>query len=195
MSSTLAYSLISDEKNNINLKKKHCRTIRKKDKKKTGKIDKLINSLAVPDNNDTNLLPPPQIASQITSFSDDEDDDSNFNSKNQLPQPASSTDENANPLNHAYNIENFAQMAESASAEDYYKQYVPNYNQIRGSSEQLYTNQDDLLKKLNYMIHLLEEQQDEKTDNVTEELILYLFLGVFVIFVIDSFAKVGKYKR
>ena len=28
------------------------------------------------------------------------------------------------------------------------------------------------------MIHLLEEQQDEKTDNVTEELVLYLFLGV-----------------
>jgi len=45
------------------------------------------------------------------------------------------------------------------------------------------------------MIHLLEEQQDEKTNNVTEELILYLFLGVFVIFVIDSFVKVGKYRR
>jgi nitrate reductase NapE component len=45
------------------------------------------------------------------------------------------------------------------------------------------------------MIHLLEEQQDEKTDNVTEELVLYLFLGVFVIFVVDSFARVGKYKR
>ena len=45
------------------------------------------------------------------------------------------------------------------------------------------------------MIHLLEEQQDEKTDNVTEELVLYLFLGVFVIFVVDSFARVGKYTR
>jgi hypothetical protein len=51
------------------------------------------------------------------------------------------------------------------------------------------------MTKLNYMIHLLEEQQDEKTDNVTEELVLYLFLGVFVIFVVDSFARVGKYKR
>ena len=52
-----------------------------------------------------------------------------------------------------------------------------------------------LLSKLNYMIHLLEEQQNEKTNNLTEELILYIFLGIFVIFVVDSFTKVGKYTR
>jgi hypothetical protein len=52
-----------------------------------------------------------------------------------------------------------------------------------------------LLEKLNYMIHLLEEQQNEKTNNLTEELILYIFLGIFVIFVVDSFTKVGKYTR
>ena len=45
------------------------------------------------------------------------------------------------------------------------------------------------------MINLLEEQQDEKTNNVTEEVILYSFLGIFVIFIVDSFAKVGKYVR
>ena len=28
----------------------------------------------------------------------------------------------------------------------------------------------------------MEEQKDEKTKNVTEELVLYLFLGVFMIF-------------
>jgi hypothetical protein len=54
---------------------------------------------------------------------------------------------------------------------------------------------NNLMKKLNYMIHLLEEQQDEKTENITEELVLYLFLGVFVIFVCDSFSRAGKYKR
>ena len=59
------------------------------------------------------------------------------------------------------------------------------------------TNQgnDALLEKLNYMIHLLEEKQDEKTNNVTEEVVLYSFLGIFIIFVIDSFARVGKYVR
>ena len=48
---------------------------------------------------------------------------------------------------------------------------------------------------MNYMIHLLEEQQDQKTNHVTEEIILYSFLGVFVIFVVDSLARVGKYVR
>lgn len=52
-----------------------------------------------------------------------------------------------------------------------------------------------LIDKLNYMIHLLEEQQDQRTDTVAEEVVLYSFLGIFVIFVVDSFAKVGKYVR
>jgi hypothetical protein len=45
------------------------------------------------------------------------------------------------------------------------------------------------------MINLLEEQQDQKIGSVTEEVVLYSFLGVFIIFVIDSFTKVGKYTR
>jgi len=52
-----------------------------------------------------------------------------------------------------------------------------------------------LLEKLNYMIHLLEEQQNEKTSNITEEFILYTLLGVFIIYIVDSFAKSGKYVR
>ena len=51
------------------------------------------------------------------------------------------------------------------------------------------------MKKLNYVVHMLEEQQDEKTQSITEEIILYTFLGIFVIFVVDSFSKVTKYKR
>ena len=46
-----------------------------------------------------------------------------------------------------------------------------------------------------YMINLLEEQQDQKTGSVTEEVVLYSFLGVFIIFIVDSFTKVGKYTR
>ena len=52
-----------------------------------------------------------------------------------------------------------------------------------------------LLEKINYMIHMLEQQQNEKTSNITEEFILYTFLGVFIIFVVDSFARAGKYTR
>jgi hypothetical protein len=52
-----------------------------------------------------------------------------------------------------------------------------------------------LIDKINYMINLLEDQQDERTNNVTEEVILYSFLGIFIIFVVDSFARVSKYVR
>jgi high-affinity K+ transport system ATPase subunit B len=66
-----------------------------------------------------------------------------------------------------------------------------NYNQASNVAP----TQDVLLQKLNYMISLLEDQQDEKTNNVTEEVVLYSFLGIFIIFIVDSFAKVGKYVR
>jgi hypothetical protein len=45
------------------------------------------------------------------------------------------------------------------------------------------------------MISLLEDQQDERTDNVTEEVVLYSFLGIFIIFVADTFVRAGKYVR
>jgi len=87
---------------------------------------------------------------------------------------------------------------------NYYNQYIPNYTGTQqnipsysqlANSQELTGPKDELMHKLNYLIHLLEEQKDEKTGNVTEELVLYMFLGVFVIFVVDSFARAGKYTR
>lgn len=72
-----------------------------------------------------------------------------------------------------------------------YNKQVPYYTQMSQSTG----NKDQLLEKLNYMILLLEEQKDEKTGHVVEELILYSFLGVFIIFIVDSFARAGKYTR
>jgi hypothetical protein len=56
-------------------------------------------------------------------------------------------------------------------------------------------NRDQILDKLNYLIHLLEEQQDQKTGSAMEDVILYTFLGVFMIFMVDGFARAGKYTR
>jgi len=52
-----------------------------------------------------------------------------------------------------------------------------------------------VLEKINYAIHLLEQQQNEKTSNIFEEFVLYALLGVFLIYIVDSFAKTGKYTR
>ncbi len=81
------------------------------------------------------------------------------------------------------------------------KQYMPNYssmynnNGYNGSYDNNDGSYDTMIEKLNYMINLLEEQKDERTNNVTEEVVLYSFLGIFIIFIVDSFARVGKYTR
>ena len=56
-------------------------------------------------------------------------------------------------------------------------------------------NQNELLQKLNYIIELFEEQKEIKTNQKNEEVVLYCFLGIFVIYVLDSFVYIGKYKR
>ena len=62
-------------------------------------------------------------------------------------------------------------------------------------SEHPISSKDELLTKLDKILHLLQEHKDEQTGHVTEELVLYSFLGVFIIFIVDSFARAGKYMR
>jgi hypothetical protein len=95
--------------------------------------------------------------------------------------------------------ENFESLP-STYASQYYQQYVPlsysnQQQQNQGDSGLPSGSKDDLMQKMNHIIQMLEDQQDEKTGSVTEELILYCFLGVFVIFVVDSFVRAGKYVR
>tara|TARA_B100000963_G_scaffold260959_1_gene229165 strand:- start:540 stop:1115 length:576 start_codon:yes stop_codon:yes gene_type:complete len=98
----------------------------------------------------------------------------------------------------AVSVEAFEAINENDMAENNYQQYmntyVPYYSKPANQAN-LHGSKDHLMKKLNYMIHLLEKQEDEKTSNVTEELVLYMFLGVFTIFCVDSFARAGKYTR
>ena len=90
--------------------------------------------------------------------------------------------------------ENFENMP-STYASQYYQQYVPYSQQQQQQINASSGSKDDLMEKMNHIIQMLEDQQDEKTGSVTEELILYCFLGVFVIFVVDSFVRAGKYVR
>jgi hypothetical protein len=128
--------------------------------------------------------------------------------ENLVPKPIDQNDLDLQELQS--NFMNDAQVKE------YYKKLVPNYNQSKfnksDNNKNYYSQSSEsssnyssnnmssdsnqvLIEKLNYMINLLEEQQDQKTGSVTEEVVLYSFLGVFIIFVVDSFARVGKYVR
>lgn len=72
--------------------------------------------------------------------------------------------------------------------------YQPSYSKMGLGTSTIHLD-DKINEKINYMIHLLEQQQSEKTANITEEFILYTFLGVFVIYVLDNFTRAGRYVR
>lgn len=90
---------------------------------------------------------------------------------------------------------------ENVYASQYYNQYIPpphlNFQPQNEENNSLKTKigDKDLDEKLNYLIELIEQQKGEKTDNITEEILLYGLVGVFVIYVVDSFVTIGKYKR
>lgn len=83
-----------------------------------------------------------------------------------------------------------------ANLSNYNQTYMaPRLFQSNAQHAMMGGSDDRLMEKINYMIHMLEEQQMEKTSNITEEFILYTFLGIFVIFTVDSFTRAGKYIR
>jgi hypothetical protein len=75
--------------------------------------------------------------------------------------------------------------------DEYAKAYYTSPNTLSTADD----DNNELLDKLNYMIFLLESQKDEKVETVTEDMVLYCFLGVFMIFMVDSFVQVGRYVR
>ena len=92
------------------------------------------------------------------------------------------------------NVEQFSQLPGSY-AKQYQQQYIPYYNQSSDDMTPNGANKDELLERLHQIIFMLEEHKNNKNANSTEEIILYFFLGIFIIFIIDSFARVGKYVR
>jgi len=113
----------------------------------------------------------------------------------------------ANAINNTKMGTYSANNTSSTEYSNYNNSYDPSNLLVRqsGHTQPYYSNKgihntdfgdnSKLLEKINYMIHLMEEQQNEKTANITEEFILYTFLGIFVIFIVDSFARSGKYVR
>jgi hypothetical protein len=180
MASTLSFSdFVTDNKiENFTTKKRKNRTI----KKKSNKVTEFLNSMDDNENKDdgSGLANFEPLAPGVLTKQPDE------------------KKENISNTDSAVNPEGFSKLDTNEAAnlnyQNYYNTYVPYYSKASNEAN-IHGSKDDLMKKLNYMIHLLEENKDEKTQNVTEELVLYMFLGVFTIFVVDSFARAGKYTR
>ena len=115
------------------------------------------------------------------------------NSANTEFIPVEDNEQEVQPDDGALSNIDYSRISQNVSSE-YANQYVPYFTEV-SNSQKVNREGDVLLEKLNYMVHLLEEQKNEKTNNVTEEVVLYCFLGVFVIFITDSFARASKYTR
>jgi hypothetical protein len=69
-----------------------------------------------------------------------------------------------------------------------------NYLLINGATPHKPTN-NEMLTKLNSILEMFEDQKEIRTGQKNEEIVLYCFLGVFVIYIMDSFVNIGKYSR
>ena len=216
-------SNLNNSDNIINQKRRtHNRTYKKYPKENfdTNKVKSVLetihnNSGNDSDDEDTNIFNPPPPAKsagvektkelpqkeQMTSMSSS--NDLMFRTLGRAPQPNYEGSDNLD-------LNDYSNYGDNKTNEEYYKRVIPGYTVQKDIVNRPYYNkanynqqnvvhelpsQDVLLQKLNYMITLLEEQQDERTNNVTEEVVLYSFLGVFIIFIVDTFVRVGKYVR
>ena len=103
------------------------------------------------------------------------------------------SDENDDNEDTAVTAEGF-QHANGTYSKQYFEQHVPYYANASNIKDNSSSN-PEIMNKINYLVTLIENNNDEKVNSITEELVLYCFLGVFIIFIVDSFAKVGKYVR
>jgi hypothetical protein len=225
MSLALNAAPFNDESNNdndyLNTKRKqlHNRTQKRyvKESVNNQKVNSVLetihnNSSEEDENNqmgDFNPPPKPEssgvsktvVLEKMTSMSD-KTNQNMFRTLGRSPQPNYDGDNNLE-------MNDYSNYGDDKSIDKYYKEILPGYDPLKVPTTTPYYNTkvnlnsqsinandpDVVLKKINYMISLLEDQQDERTNNVTEEVVLYSFLGIFIIFVIDSFVKVGKYVR
>ena len=185
------YNPSNENKENTRVKKGVTR--KRRCKLEATKIKNLLNSFEGLENESSNLAdfnPPPK--PELTKIKNQSSDTPKTDTS-KAEQKSIIDDQTDNPVQpHDYSTLN-NDIANKQYYQQYYNQSIPYYTQT--GNQQTVSNKSQLLDKLNYMINLLEEQKEHKTDNITEELILYMFLGVFVIFVVDSFARAGKYTR
>ena len=181
----------------------------------TDRVNSVLSNIhdSVPDDQDQAILgdfkplPPPESAGVNRSI--DRKVESMQSMKNDSRALVGKAPEPNNENRNEFDMNNYStNYGDEKSNDEYYNKMLPGYKNPPSpyknpANKQYYMaqqqssgpNEDVVMQKLNYMINLLEEQQDTKTNSVTEEVVLYSFLGIFIIFVVDSFARAGKYVR
>jgi len=159
----------------------------------TNRVNKLLNSLS--SENSGNKLSDFQPISKplLNSMRQNLNDSNAYNKKTSFDDLMPKSLESSRP-DFASNDMNLSKLSNYSQTYNGKISYQPLQAKLGLGTSSLPLD-EKLTEKINYMIHLLEQQQSEKTANITEEFILYTFLGVFVIYVLDSFTRAGRYVR
>jgi hypothetical protein len=208
---------IGKKRNALNKTQKRYPNLNPKENVNTEKVLSVLQSIQnLPEQHnelaDFSPLPPPQSMGVQSTISREGKNSSTASSMGS--NLSSNLMNEGNDTNQGAIYNHYSEDHNQNMTEDYYRRFIPNYESMYSttpynmpsykqsnstkapmSNGGPMSNQDILIEKLNYMIHLLEEQQDERTNTVTEEVVLYSFLGVFIIFIVDAFSRVGKYTR
>lgn len=133
---------------------------------------------------------------QVVSIDDDENDMlENFEP---IQRPELTNETNRNISNNAKNVSEEEINNEKDFSENPYLISEHIDLQINKDKEIAIPKEksiSDVERKLNYLIKIMEKEKSGNVQYLTEEIILYGFFGVFIIYVIDSFTRVGKYVR
>ena len=217
MATTLGYSVIEEtttinnesSSGNIHEHRRKNKTFKRKEKivsSSNNKVETMMKHLNLSDDNDDGVegladFNPPNnpVSSGVERTKNSV---SNMEGFQNTTEGIDNTDENYANYGTGGNSDNSDndvskegfQEANGTYAQQYYKQFVPYYSNASNIKEGASSN-PEIMEKLNYLVNLIENNNDEKVNSITEELVLYCFLGVFIIFIVDSFAKVGKYVR
>jgi len=153
----------------------------------SNKVIDIINQMEnVKTDNDGSSLadfkPPPMPLQHVKK------DDTDMKSESTIPVFS-----NTQTIPSDYNNYHNAYTPTIINTQPYYSKMNSLGNNLEAPISGFYDNR--ISEKINYMIHLLEGQETERTANVTEEFILYTFLGVFIIYICDSFSRGGRYVR
>jgi len=155
------------------------------------RVQQLINSMNM-ENDGQSLanFKPIEYSNTNTNTNMNVNNNTNMGNTNIPVKPLYSMNEQPTILSNPYSSYRDVYLGDSKIGNVPY--YKNNMNMAKGET---LLPPDRLMEKLNRMLYILEEQQYEPTKHITEEFILYTFLGIFVIYIVDSFTRSGKYIR
>lgn len=157
-------------------------------------LDKLKPSQIGPNNDTGREIPNNSPALNVSAFSEDGDEPVATRDKPRVSPLLQSVEAFGNYDMNNTNKEHYITPVGSSNAS---QELLYDFRRHMNNAEVLPAGDMDnaTQEKINYIIHMLEQHKQLRTENISEDMILYFFLGFFVLYISENFVKMGKYTR